>query len=228
MSDPTLLPVARPRSYRIIIPPTWVMIPVGDGTDKAIDTLLEERFAGLPMDSYGPRKTRVAESLRKGIASARKAHAVDVIFPVETPWEVPLSAGIVMSQVPTNAPSEVAAKALIKHMHAARPGSTIVATRAGDALREVVDHPDQVADHPDQVAGAGEPAPVSGDAPISAVRTLYYSWAVPERNSGTLVAVCSISGGHNAEYAPIVEAFTELFDIMMETLAWSRVSEDAR
>jgi hypothetical protein len=214
--------VAAPvRSYRVIIPPTWAMIPVGDRSDAVIDALLDERFAGLPLDSYGPRKARLGDALRDGVRSARAVGGVDLIIPTSTPWQVPLSVGIVISQVPSTAPSALATNALVARTQKARPGSTIVETRAGNALREVVDHAPLSATAPDAAVAA------SGDASLSELRTIYYSWPVPGENGGTLVAACTIAGGRNSEYAPITEGLTELFDVMMETLVWATLKEAA-
>jgi hypothetical protein len=230
MSDPAVTldadapvpPIATPvRSYRVIIPPTWAMIPVGASSDAVIDRMLEERFAGLPNDTYGPRKSRLRDALRDGVESARKVGGVDIIIPTSTPWQVPLSVGIVISQVRSTAPSELATTALVAQMHSARPGSTIVDTRAGNALREVIDHDAPI----DEPAGVETVASASAAEPLSALRTIYYSWPVPA-NGGTLVATCTIAGGRNSEYVQITEAISELFDVMMETLVWATATKE--
>ena len=221
--DSAVITAPPARSYRVIIPPTWAMIPVGDAADAAIDALIEERFAGLPLDSYGPRKTRLGNALRDGVLAARKVGGVDVIIPTSTPWQVPLSVGIVMSQIPSKASSALEANALVARMQADRPGSTIVETRAGNALREVLDHK-----APATAPATSEDGPtVAGSELLSGLRTIYYSWPVPDNNGGTLVAACTIAGGRNVEYVPITEALTELFDVMMETLVWATANKEA-
>jgi hypothetical protein len=196
------------------------MIPVGESSDAVIDAVLHERFAGLPLDSYGPRKSRLGDALRDGVRSARRVGGIDIIIPTSTPWQVPLSVGIVIIQVPSAAPSPLAANALVAQMHAARPGSTIVDTRAGNALREVVDH--RLPADAETGAEAGD----AGSETISGLRTVYYSWPVPAENAGTLVAACTIAGGRNSEYVPITEALTDLFDVMMETLVWATADKE--
>ncbi|WP_213815549.1 hypothetical protein [Glaciihabitans sp. dw_435] len=199
------------RSYAVIIPPTWVMIPVGDASDAAISALLDERFAGLPLDSYGPRKTRLGESLRDAVASARKTGGLDIILPTSTPWQVPLSVGIVISEVGAAGASADAASALLARMQNESPGSAIVSTKAGSALREIVDY-----------------AGLADDTELSRLRSVNYNWPVPGADGAILVAACTMAGKREPEYQPIVEALTELFDVMMETLVWSRVPEEIR
>ncbi|MGV8967026.1 MAG: hypothetical protein ACOH2F_12185 [Cellulomonas sp.] len=196
----------RAGSYRLVLPPTWVMLPVGDASQRAIDTLLDEQFGHQTTPRDLTNRRRLTESLRALVAGARASGGLDVIFPLVIPWQVPLSAGIVMSELRSTAPSDLAVAALMGSMQRSRPGSTLAETQAGVALREVVDHPTAVE--------------VDAEA-LTALRTVYYTWPQRDAPGSFLISALTISGQAIAEFAPIVDALTELNDVMMQTLVWS-------
>ncbi|WP_105035419.1 hypothetical protein [Cryobacterium aureum] len=201
---PTVAAAPRARcAYRLVLPPGWVLIPVGESAEQAITNLVDRQFAGLPNDSYGPQKKRLGDGLRTIAAEARQAGGIDLIFPLAISWLVPVSAGIVVSEVRTNAPSDTAVALLVERMQARELNATVAVTRAGRCVRELVDLP-----RADQLT-------------VAAVRTVHYTWPVPGAPGTFLVAALTVSGQAIAEFTPIVEALTELFDVMMESVAWS-------
>ncbi len=203
-SRPTAPSAPRVRSaYRLVLPPGWVLIPVGESAEQAITNLIDRQFAGLPNDSYGPQKKRLGDGLRTIAAEARQAGGIDLIFPLAMPWLVPVSAGIVVSEVRTDAPSGTAVALLVERMQVRQPNATSAVTRAGRCVRELVDLP-----RADQLT-------------VAAVRTVHYTWPVPGAPGTFLVAALTISGQPITEFEPIVEALTELFDVMMESVVWS-------
>ncbi|TFB77839.1 hypothetical protein E3O21_09400 [Cryobacterium flavum] len=194
-------------AYRLVLPPGWVLIPVGDSADAAITNLVDRQFAGLPTDTYGPQKKRLGAGLRTIAAEARRAGGLDLVFPLAMPWLVPVSAGIVMSEVRTDAPSDTAVALLAERMQPSGPNATVARTRAGRCVREIVDLPRA----PDG----------NGRLTVAAVRTVHYSWPVPGAPGSFLVSALTVSGAPIAEFEPIVEALTELFDVMMESVVWA-------
>lgn len=195
----------RTMSYRLVLPPTWAMLPVGAESDAAIRVLVDKQFGIHPSDQVNASKRVVADSLRALIASARKAGGIDVIFPLAVPWQVPVSAGIVMSELWSPAPSSVAAGAVIDALKAARTGSVIAHTGAGDALREV---------HENSAPGLESLA-------LVALRSVHYTWPVRGSTGGFLLGTLTVTGQRIPEFTPIVEALTDLFDVMMESVVWA-------
>ena len=196
----------RAGSYRLVLPPTWVLIPVGDASRRAIDALLDEQFGHRTTPRDLTNRRRMAETLRALVASANESGGIDVIFPLVIPWQVPVSAGIVMSELHATAPSEQAVSTLMTSLERSRPGSTIAETHAGPALREIVEHPPEVGVAPES---------------LSTLRTVYYTWPQPGAAGSFMISACTISGQAIAEFAPIVDALTELNDVMMQTLVWA-------
>ncbi|TFD13873.1 hypothetical protein E3T35_03860 [Cryobacterium sp. TMT1-2-2] len=173
--QPAALSAPRVRcAYRLVLSPGWVLIPVGDSADAAIANLVDRQFAGLPTDTYGPQKKRLGAGLRTIAAKARRAGGLDLVFPLAMPWLVPVSAGIVTSEVRTDVPSDTAVALLAERMQPGGPNVTVARTRAG-----------------------------------------------PRRTGSFLVSALSVSGAPIAEFEPIVEALTELFDVMMESVVWA-------
>ncbi len=194
-----------PRSYRIILPPAWIRIPVGDGTEAAIGELLDAQFAGAPMDKYGPRRSRVEASIRDAAASARESGGIDLIFPIGTPWMVPVSAGIVISRNAAPQTWSVGPAEVLKSISASIPGSSLVETSAGTAVRETTDHR----------AGLTKD-PVS----IARLFTMTYTWLIPQTANELFLATFSVTGETTEDYAPIVEALTTLVDAMLQSVVW--------
>lgn len=191
--------------YRLILPPTWVMIPLREGTDAAIEAIVARQFDSLPRDKYGPNRRRLTEMLQGVAEKARKEGGLDLVFPIAQPWRVPVSAGIVMSERYNLAPSPDAAADLFREM-ANASGATQVDTNAGPAIRELTDH-DPDADDADRRG-------------LVRLRTVQHTWPVPERPGGFLIGTLSISGEANDDYAPVTEALTTLGDVMMQALTW--------
>lgn len=196
----------RAGAYRLVLPPTWVMIPVGAASPRAIGALLDEQFGHRTAPRDLTNRRRMAETLRALVASAQKSGGIDVIFPLVIPWQVPVSAGIVMSELHATAPSDEASAAVLSALERSRPGSTITETQAGRALREVLEHPRAVGVESEELA---------------TLRTVYYTWPQPGAAGSFLISACTISGQAIAEFAPIVDALTELNDVMMQTLVWA-------
>lgn len=201
-----------PRSYRIILPPAWVRIPVGTGTDEAINALLDAQFAGLPMDKYGPRRSRLEKGLRETADGARSTGGIDLVFPAGTPWQVPVSAGIVVSRSRAvermiGSPAE-----LLTAIASGQPDATLVETGAGVAVRSFVDHRD---------------GQTTASTDVAKLFSMNYTWLIPELPDELLIASFSVSGETNDDYAPIVTALTTLVDVMLQSVTWDYSKEEA-
>jgi hypothetical protein len=107
-------------SYRVVVPPGWILLPVRDRTDHEIRDMITERYRDLPRDSSGPHISRLADAIVSAARTARSAHVVDILLPLGTPWRAPVSASI----------------ALAVGTDAAEPTGSTVETEAGTAWRE--------------------------------------------------------------------------------------------
>lgn len=107
-------------SYRVVVPPGWILLPVRDRTDAEIRELIVERYRDLPRDSAGPHISRLADAIVAAARTARSAQVVDILLPLGTPWRAPVSASI----------------ALAVGSDAATPPGAQIETEAGVAWRE--------------------------------------------------------------------------------------------
>jgi len=197
-----------PYTYRLILPPWWVRVPIGDGVEEAVATLLDRQFEGLPNDKYGPVKSRMSSTLIETARKARVTGGLDFIFPLGTPWQVPVSAGIVISRATLGSSFGTGADAIIAHLLSTTRGATQVETSAGAAVRLQEEH-------------------AATETEVARLRTVRYQWAVPHTDNAILIANFTISGVGSAEFAPIVEALTTLIDTMLGALEWQAQKETA-
>lgn len=107
-------------SYRIVVPPGWILLPVRDRSDDELRAAILERYRDLPRDSAGPLIARLADAVIDAARRARDAGAVDIVMPLGTPWRVPVSASI----------------ALAIGTDATTPSGAVVETEAGPAWRD--------------------------------------------------------------------------------------------
>lgn len=84
-------------SYRVVVPPGWILLPVRDRTDAELRELIAERYRDLPRDSAGPLVSRLADAVVDAARTARTAEVVDILLPLGTPWRVPVSASIALA-----------------------------------------------------------------------------------------------------------------------------------
>ena len=84
-------------SYRVVVPPGWILLPVRDRTDAEIRDLITERYRDLPRDSASPLISRLADAIVAAARTARSAQVVDILLPLGTPWRAPVSASIALA-----------------------------------------------------------------------------------------------------------------------------------
>lgn len=185
--------IAPPR-YRLVLPPGFLLIPVGHSTDDEITALVRRHYRDLPRDSYGPQIDRTAAQLVAAARSAREAGVLDLIVPMGVPWRAPVSLAIAISTG--------TAPAVDDPEPSASEISETVTTSAGEAVR----------------ATERFAVPTKADemAPLMRVR---FRWPIPDSDRH-LLAVCTISGTVDPELAPIVDALAELGDLLLQTLRW--------
>lgn len=181
------------------------MLPVGEGADKAIDAFLDGRFADAPRDSSAPLKARLRNALRVLAKDAERVGGIDMIMPIGTPWNAPMSAGIVLSVAGTRAPAGESAAELLDALAVGSPGSIKVETNAGSAVREQIE------------ISRGD---VEADA-IVPMRTVHHNWPIPAQPGRFLIGSLTVSGSGDPELEPLIDALTGLYDAMMGSLEWT-------
>jgi hypothetical protein len=112
-------------SYRIVLPPGWLLLPVRDRSDEELHRLITEQYDHLPRDSAGPLVSRLADAVVDSARAARQVNVIDILLPLGTPWRAPVSTSIAIAVGPGDADPE---------------GET-VETTAGDARRSVIERP---------------------------------------------------------------------------------------
>lgn len=196
-------------AYRLILPPGFVLLRVRapDLAAEVRDVVNRAYGKGLDDRTRG-RLRRVEASLVDALRIARERGAVDVVLPLGTPWRLPVSLALVFAPVRSAEDDD------------AGPSATRVATRAGEAVRSVVDH---VRDDPAAIAF---PVALPAHPPGGALRTVHHVWTVPGTAGGGLVGTFTVSGAPDVELGPLVDELTELGDTIMASVRWSRGTVD--
>lgn len=89
-----------PVSYRVIVPPGWLLLPVRDFSDEQLVDLIVGQFGDFPRDSAGPHLRRLANNIVEGFSHAREVNVIDVILPLGTAWLAPISTSIALAVAP--------------------------------------------------------------------------------------------------------------------------------
>lgn len=114
-------------SYRLVLPPGWLLLPVRDRSDDELRRLITDQYAHLPRDSAGPYIGRLADAVVDGARQARELDVIDILLPLGAPWRAPVSTSI----------------AVAVGRDRAEPEGDIVDTSAGDAWRRLIERPGQ-------------------------------------------------------------------------------------
>ncbi|MFF2631514.1 hypothetical protein ACFVR6_01385 [Microbacterium sp. NPDC058021] len=114
-------------SYRLVLPPGWLLLPVRDRSDAELRRLITDQYAHLPRDSAGPYIGRLADAVIDGARQARELDVIDILLPLGTPWRAPVSTSI----------------AVAVGRDSAVPEGEVVETAAGEAWRLLLERPGQ-------------------------------------------------------------------------------------
>ncbi|GAA4170999.1 hypothetical protein [Gryllotalpicola koreensis] len=197
---------------QFILPPLWQVIPLGEGTEAAVDALITEQYRGLPRDKYGREMRRLRQVVLDAVLEFADSGALEVIFPLGNYWGEPLSIAAVTAigepdeKVPPGLSDEDILKGLGVEL-----GGELVDTDAGRALRQV-----EVPDRPEAAA-----SPDGEDGPgVGPLRTISYYWQIPGGHGATFTMTSTISGPYDPELDPLVDAFAALNDAMAQAMTW--------
>ncbi|XKK58870.1 hypothetical protein HFP71_22135 [Streptomyces sp. ARC32] len=205
--------------YRLLLPSQWAQIPLRQGTEHAVEEILQEAYARIPADAppdkIGPYKQELARRFRKAVAGAQERNALDLYLPVKPVGaeEFNLGASILVTETvlparntdgPRTPPSEIAVQLL-----------TNDGAEDGDLSSGEVDG--ALAVRREHVAAA---APDRG-VPAGS-RRVEYMVSVPGDPDRWFVAAFSTVGGGDPR-DELAEALVEWFDAVMATFRWRHV-----
>ncbi|MFT4214484.1 MAG: hypothetical protein QM622_06880 [Microbacterium sp.] len=187
-----------PVTPRVILPPGWHYLPVSSDNAGTVERALAPMRTLGPRDSIAPFAKELERALQRELDDAFRAGAFAVAMPLGRPWEVPVSTSIAFSRL--TVPNGSAALPAV--------GET-VQTDAGIARRRIVDAP-----------VAEDTAP----AALALLRTIDYTWVV---DGAYVIAVASISGEADPEFAPVAEALTLLITTMLDAVTFAATRQEA-
>jgi hypothetical protein len=201
--------------YRMLLPEQWAQVPLRQGTEEAVEAILEEAYARIPKnappDKVGPYKRELARRLRGSVAQAQEAKALDLYLPVKPVGDgtFNLGASILVSEsvMPrpgrrgASEPTEVAVQLL------SRDGVQGADLSTGEIDGALAVRREHVAD-----ADPGRGAELAS-------RRVEYIMSVPGDPDRWFVAAFStIAAGDPRD--ELAEALVEWFDAVMATFRW--------
>ncbi|MFC8568867.1 hypothetical protein ACFUIW_24245 [Streptomyces sp. NPDC057245] len=202
--------------YRLLLPSQWAHIPLRQGTEEAVEQVLQQTYArlpaGAPADKVGPYKQELARRFRESVATARERNALDLYLPVRPVGDeefIPGASILVTETVlpaqkgdgPRTSPSEVAVQLLTEDSPAHADLSSGEVDGALAVRREHV-----AAATPDR-------------GTLVASRRVEYIVSVPgDPNRWFVAAFSTIGGGDPRD--ELAEALVEWFDAVMATFRW--------
>jgi hypothetical protein len=201
-------------SYRIVLPPPWVRVPLGPGARERVHDLVEQAAAAAPRgmspDQLGPLKRELERRLLAQLASAAERGGLDHYFPLGPVHGIHLGASFfVAAMTPPGGGADpgsgASAGGVLAHLVASTPGATAV-----EIARTVwVRTEDVLAPDPARAEGVDLPA-----------RRVTYLTAVPDAPQQWILASFSTigDGDPGSEHTLLT---VSLFDAIMSTWRWA-------
>ncbi|AIJ14120.1 hypothetical protein SLITK23_43940 [Streptomyces lividans] len=205
--------------YRLLLPSQWAQIPLRQGTEEAVEKILQAAYARIPADAppdkIGPYKRELSRRFRAAVAGAQERNALDLYLPVEPVGdeEFNLGASILVTETvlpmrnaqgPRTPPGEIAVQLLTKN---GAEGGDLSSGEVDGALAVRREHVAAAA--PDRGAAAGS-------------RRVEYMVSVPGDPDRWFIAAFSTVGGGDPR-DELAEALVEWFDAVMATFRWRHV-----
>jgi hypothetical protein len=206
--------VTRIQSYRLVLPPPWVRVPLGAGAAERVHEIVEQAAAQAPKemspDQLGPLKRELERRMLTQLTAAADTGGLDHYFPLGPVHGIHLGASFfVASVVPPGATAELTPDALaggvLAELVATTPGASAVEIAGAVWVRTEDVVP------PDQERAADVDVPT---------RRVTYLTAVPDDpQQWVLVSFSTIGDGvPDSEHTLLT---VELFDAIMGTWRWA-------
>lgn len=188
------------RGYRIILPPGWVRIPLREGTDAALETLVYSRMRTVPHQVPRDRGTRYRAGVRRmvdaQVTAAREANGLDLYLPVRPRYRALVAASFLVSEVLLPAGGPVDPETVVAAL-----GEPVEVAGVRAARREYL-----------------RPARPDRQVPLP-TRHVDYALPVPRDPRRFLSVAFSTAGDGDAD-SEFTTAVVELFDALMTTFRW--------
>lgn len=88
---------AVPAGYVLVLPPGWTRIPLREGTEQAIDKVVDGTFAGISRDEVPTARRELRLRLRHQATTARNVGGIDLYLPTERMHGFTIAASIVVA-----------------------------------------------------------------------------------------------------------------------------------
>lgn len=194
--------------YTLVLPPGWARIPLREGTQDAVKTIVDEAAervsADLPKDKVADARMELYRRLNASVKEAQRRDGVDLYLPVEPMHGYLIAASIVVAKVDTALREGVGGHDVLTQLLADSAGSEPVEMDGATAVRKERTMP------ADPKKGVEAPS-----------KHVDYLVQVPSSggDSGWLVVSFSTLGDGNPE-GDFTEILVELFDAVMTTFRW--------
>jgi hypothetical protein len=206
--------VTRIQSYRVVLPPPWVRVPLGPEARDRVHDIVEQAAAQapkeMPPDQLGPLKRELERRMLAQLAAAAERGGLDHYFPLGPMHGIHLGASFFVAAVtPPGGSAELTPDALaggvLTELVASTPGATAV-----EIARTVwVRTEGVVAPDPDRTDGVDMPA-----------RRVTYLTAVPDDPQQWILVSFSTMGDGDPDSEHTLLT-VELFDAIMSTWRWA-------
>ncbi|WP_223776105.1 hypothetical protein [Streptomyces sp. 135] len=194
--------------YTLVLPPGWARIPLREGTQEAVKTIVDEAAervsADLPKDKVADARMELYRRLNASVKEAQRRDGVDLYLPVEPMHGYLIAASIVVAKVDTALREGVGGQDVLTQLLADSAGSEPVEMDGATAVRKertMPADPKKDAEAPSKHVDYLVQVPSSGG------------------DSGWLVVSFSTLGDGNPE-GDFTEILVELFDAVMTTFRW--------
>lgn len=191
-----------PTGYTLVLPPGWARIPLRRGIDKAITTMLNRSFEGLPRDQVASLRRELQLRLRELAGRARENCGLDLYVPTERMGEVTATASFVVAEL-----SLVSAQQL-------DPAMLVARLVAGSEQATAVELAGTAGTRTEHVAAAD-----FGQEVEHASRRVDYAVPVPaDPDRWIIVSFSTLGAGDPTD--GFADLLVELFDAIMTTFRW--------
>ncbi|GHE62367.1 hypothetical protein QWL27_12635 [Streptomyces thermocarboxydus] len=201
--------------YRLLLPSQWAQVPLRQGTEEAVGSILKDLFSRipehLPPDKIGPYKKVISARFRSSVTQAQQKNGLDLYVPVKPVGDQEFNLGASILVTETTLPER-------------EPGATFADPT--DLVVQLLSRERVNADlSSGEVDGAvavrrefvAEADPTHGVDVAS--RRIEYIASVPGDPARWFVAAFSTVGGGNPR-DELAEVLVEWFDAVMATFRW--------
>lgn len=205
------------KGYRLLLPSQWAQIPLRQGTEEAVNRVLEDVYSRIPEDAppdkIGPYKKEIAKRFRSSVAQAQDRNGLDLYVPVQPMGDQEFNLGASILATETTLPERARGATYADPTDLA---AQLLSREGMDADLSSGDVDGAVAVRREYVADAD---PDQGIEVAS--RRVEYIISIPGQAAQWFIAAFSTVGGGDPR-DELAEVLVEWFDAVMTTFRWRR------